>query len=138
LNNTTQDKALKFNSFLILFAFSLYFGIINLLQSIGKSIIELTINNQNLNQISSSITSVLVDFVFLLLFIILMYLFLKKKRLFLKIYICTLITFIVLYIYTYTTIEDISYFIMILKLSVYFGLLLYFIKSQDVKQTFIN
>jgi hypothetical protein len=136
--NKLQDKALAFNSFLIIFGFSLFFGIINLLQSIGKSIIELTINNQNLNQISSSTASVLIDFVFLLLFIVLIFLFLKKKRLFLKIYIFTLITSIISYIYTYITIEDISYFLMILKISVSFGLLVYFIKSKDVKQTFIN
>lgn len=138
MNKTTQDKALKFNSFFIIFGFLLFFGIINLVQSIGKSIIELTINNQSLNQISSLTTSVLVDFVFLLLFMVLMFLFLKKKKFFLKLYILILITSIVSYIYTYMTIKDISYFIIILKLSISFSLLLYFIKSENIKQTFIN
>lgn len=135
MNKVTQNKALEFNSFLIIFGFSLFFGIINLLQSIGKTIIELSINQ---NQMSSSVATVLIDFVFLALFITLMFLFLKKKRLFLKIYIFTLISSIILYIYAYITFENIPYFSMILILSISFALLVYFIKSKEVKQTFIN
>jgi hypothetical protein len=135
LDSLTQDKALEFNNFLIIFGFLLFFGIISLLQSIGKAVIEFTINQ---NQMSSSITTVVVDFVFLTLFTTLMFLFLKKKKLFLKVYILTLLISIISHIYIYMAIQNIHFFSILLKLCIFFGLLVYFIKSKEVKQTFIN
>ena len=135
MDSVTQDKAFEFNTFLIIFGFLLFFGIISLLQSIGKAIIEFTINQ---NQMSSSIATVVVDFVFLILFTTLMFLFLKKKKLFLKVYILTLSISIISHIYIYMAIQNIHFFSILLKLSISFGLLVYFIRSKEVKQTFIN
>ena len=135
----TKKKALEFNSFLIIFGFLLFSGILNILQSIGKDSIELCIKHDlgQLKNISILLSSVLVNSIFLILFMILMYFFLKKKKLFLKIYIFILIASILSYIYDIIVLNDIEYLLILIKLGIALSLLIYFLKSKEVKQTFI-
>lgn len=135
----TKKKALEFNSFLIIFGFLLFSGILNILQSIGKDSIELWMKHDigQLENISILQSLILVNSIFLILFMILMYFFLKKKKLFLKVYIFILIISILSYIYDIIVLNNIEYLFILIKLGIALSLLVYFLKSKEVKQIFI-
>ena len=133
MNNNKQNQALEFNSFLILFGFSWIFIILEHLKSITTSVIRLTIEAKE----SFYDTSIIVDFLFLFLTITLIILFLKKKRLFLTIYISLLIANLISILYLLVH-GDISYFPATIKVVIILGLLAYFWRSKGVKQTFIH
>lgn len=135
----TEKEALEFNSFLIIFGFLLFSGILNILQSIGKDSIELWMKHDlgQLENISILQSLILVNSIFLILFMILMYFFLKKKKIFLKVYIFILIASILSYIYDIIVLNNIEYLFILIKLGIALSLLVYFIKSKEVKQTFI-
>jgi len=134
-----NTKALEFNNILIVFGFLLFFNIINYLQLIGKTIIELSINI-DLNRLDNIVVFnnlITINFILLLLASISLYLFLKKKKLFVTIFSFLVFISIVINIYTiivsniYPNISD------LIRFTILFTLLIYFIKSKQVKQTFM-
>jgi len=134
-----NTKALEFNNILIVFGFLLFFNIINYLQLIGKTIIELSIN-VDLNRLDNIVVFnnlIMINFILLLLTLISLYLFLKKRKLFVTIFSFLVFISIVINIYTiivsniYPNISD------LIRFTILLALLIYFIKSKQAKQTFV-
>ena len=133
MSRKTGDKTLEFNSFLILFGFYLFVSILHLIKTIAKSVIMLTINDKPYYN-----SAIFIDIFNLFLLILTIFLFFKKKKLFLYIIYTTLSVSTLSNLYLLIVNKSYLSIFIIVKISISISLLLYFTKSKNVKKTFVN
>lgn len=135
-----QKKAEDFNEWLIIIGLGLLVIPFNIISSMIKTYIELSIsiNYKENNFLLTALNIFWIDILFLVIWLFIIVLFFKKKKLFPKFFAITLVLLLLISIFNDISKEPISYLLLIEKVIISSVLVSYMLFSKYLKLVFVH
>lgn len=135
-----QKKAEDFNEWLIIIGLGLLVIPFNIILSMIKTYIELSIsiNYKENNFLLTALNIFWIDILFLVIWLFIIVLFFKKKKLFPKLFAIALVLLLFISIFNDISKEPISYFLLIEKVIISSVLVSYMLFSKYLKLVFVH